>query len=270
MNLEELYNQINLQPDIVQQLKLIQEKIEMDRINPYLEQLLTINTAAQAYDDLCVYFKEDTDNLNMLYCQLEAARRVYEKYQEKQIPKFIYTDTMKCFPRFISECKEKNGRAFFDRGWWTYRQTSMNLFRIGELEYQFKTAENKPVIAIHIPSDADLSAKAVDQSLQQAHIFFNTYYHDYNYNQYTCNSWLLSPALKPLLSEDSHILAFQHRFSVIQEDKDAKEYIEWLFHVPIHTDTRCLPEVTSLQKKVKQLLLNGKTIGSACGIIRVS
>ncbi|MCI9506705.1 MAG: DUF5596 domain-containing protein [Oscillospiraceae bacterium] len=32
----------------------------------------------------------------MLYCQLECARRVYDRYQEKHIPEAVFASTMKC------------------------------------------------------------------------------------------------------------------------------------------------------------------------------
>ena len=57
---------------------------------------------------------------------------------------------------------------YFDRGWWAYRQTSMQIFRLGVLEYEFDRLEGESVIALHIPSDARLTAEAVDRSLEQA------------------------------------------------------------------------------------------------------
>ena len=157
---------------------------------------------------------------------------------------------------------------FFDRGWWTYRQTSMSLFRIGELEYQFAAYEGEQAVAVHIPSDADFSKEAVDHSLEQARRFFETYYGEYVYDKFTCRSWLLSPALKPLLSASSHILSFQERFFLVQEDRQDREFIEWLFQVPAETAYKELPAETDLQKKVRSLLLHGGTVGSAYGIIR--
>lgn len=270
MELYELYELIGLQPEIIQKLNAAGEQMDFTQLDFHLEQLMNMKTAASSYKYLNSIWKEDTDQIKMLYCQLECARRVYARYLSQHIPKTIYIDTMKCFVRFIEECGKKNGRMFFDRGWWTYRQLSMNIFRIGELEYQFDTYEDENVIGLHIPSDADLSEKAVNQSLQQAKLFFQTYYSDYEYRHYTCNSWLLSPVLTPLLSETSHILSFQRRFDILQENRADQEYIEWLFQVPVDTDCHSLPAETNLQKKVKELLLNGKTVGCAFGIIKAS
>ena len=267
MKLHELYHLIGLQNEIIQKLRVICEKIHLGQMDEYLDKLMDGKTAAQSYEELKTVLAEDKDNLKMLYCQLECARRVFDRYQEKQIPQIVYMESMKCFTRFIEECKRKNGRMFFDRGWWTYRQLSMKIFRIGELEYEFKEYEGEKVIGIHVPSDANLFKEAVDNSLKQANIFFHTYYSSYPYKKYTCNSWLLSPALKPLLSEKSNILSFQKRFEIIQEEKAGREYIEWLFQVPWNTDNESLPAETSLQKRVKELLLDGGTVGCAYGIL---
>ena len=231
-SLNEIYDLIDLQPEIIKKLEAIDGQIDLEQIDIYLERMLDIKTAEQAYRQLKDLLQNDEDHLKMLYCQLECARRIFDKYQEKQIAGTVYADTMRCFARFIDECKIKNGRMFFDRGWWTYRQISMNIFRIGALEYQFKEYDGENVIALHIPSDADLSKESVNASLEQAEVFFRTYYSDYQYDKYTCNSWLMSSALKPLLSQKSNILSFQNRFNIIKENPEDKEYIEWLFQVP--------------------------------------
>lgn len=267
MKLDELYHLIDLQTEIIQKLRTVCDEIYLSELEEYLEKLMDEKTATKSYEELKTVLGEDKDHLKMLYCQLECARRVFDRYQEKHIPQIIYKETMKCFTRFIEECKRKNGRMFFDRGWWTYRQLSMKIFRIGELEYEFKEYEGEKVIGIHVPSDADLSKEAVDNSLKEAGMFFRTYYGSYPYKKYTCNSWLLSPALKPLLPENSNILSFQKRFEVIREEKEDREYIEWLFQVPSNIDNEGLPAKTSLQKKVKELLLHGGTVGCAYGIL---
>ena len=59
------------------------------------------------------------------------------------------------------------------------------------------------------------------------------------------------------------------RSEIVREDREDEEYIEWLFQVPVNTDRRELPADSSLQKKVKELLLSGGTIGSAYGIMEI-
>lgn len=272
MELHRLYHLIGLQPEIAKQLDQIEKETDIGRLQPYLEQMLCIDTAPEAYKQLQSFFPEDADQLRMLYCQLVCACRIYDRYREMQIDDVIYVDTMKCFTRFINECHKKNGRMFFDRGWWTYRQISMSLFRIGALEYEFQKTEpgNMGAISVHIPSDADLSGNHVDISLKEAASFFRTKYPDYSYDRYVCDSWLMAPALRPLLPKDSNIIAFQDHFVITRENKEDAGYLDWLFQSPGVTDFEKLPALTSLQKKVKESLLNGGYVGAAHGEILLS
>lgn len=266
MDRQKLYGLIGLQPEVVCRLQAIGVQTDWNAVEPYLARMTERETAAMAYRELKDALVEDADNMKMLCCQLECAGRIYDRYRQKGIAESVYADTMKCFTRFLDECGKKNGRMFFDRGWWTYRQVSMSLFRIGTLEYEFDTYEAENVIAVHIPSDADLSKEAVDRSLGQAESFFRTYYPGYAYDNYTCDSWLMSPVLRRLLPGTSNIAAFQDRFRIIDTAND-REYIEWLFQVPEHTAYEELPERTSLQRKVKALLLDGGSVGSAFGVM---
>lgn len=145
----------------------------------------------------------------------------------------------------------------------------MRIFRIGALEYEFGDMEETGTVAVHIPSDADLSETSVDQSLAEARKFFGTFYPDYQYDKYICDSWLLSPVLRRLLPEGSRIMAFQDRFRIAEVKEDSREYIEWLFQAPLETADEDLPVRTSLQRKARELMLAGGNIGSAYGILDV-
>ena len=108
----------------------------------------------------------------MLSYMLTAAFYSLEEYEEKGIPKEIFTDTMKCFSRFTQEHYESYGYYGFDRGFWTGRQLSFQLFRLGELEFEKTIEENQKIIAVHIPSDAILTEENCKKSLRMADDFF--------------------------------------------------------------------------------------------------
>lgn len=267
MEKQKLYDLIGLQPEIAEKLKEISEQFDLEKAEPCLEKMMCRETAEEAYEELEKRIGTDPDHLIMLFCQLECAGRQAENYEKMGISKAIFADTMKCFTRFLGECEKKNGRIFFDRGWWTYRQISMSLFRIGTLEYEFLKYQGKSVISVHIPSDADMTREKVDKSLEQAELFFRTYYPDYKYDKYFCESWLLASALKSCLSPQSRILSFQNRFQIMEENKEDKDFIEWIFQMPIDTKTADLPERTGLQRQVKQLMLEGGSVGAAVGLM---
>jgi hypothetical protein len=83
LKLHELYHLIGLQNEIIQKLRVICEKIHLGQMDEYLDKLMDGKTAAQSYEELKTVLAEDKDNLKMLYCQLECARRVFDRYQEK-------------------------------------------------------------------------------------------------------------------------------------------------------------------------------------------
>ena len=101
MTQEKLYNLIQLQPEIIQKLKLMDSHMNMKAVENELNQMVDRKSSWEAYQRLKTIFQEDEEHLRMLYCQLECACRIYEKYVEKNIPVNIYIDTMKCFTRFM-------------------------------------------------------------------------------------------------------------------------------------------------------------------------
>lgn len=267
MNLNELCNVIGLPHEVQERVECTAEKLNLEDMQETLDALTDISTAPGAYEKLKEILGEDEDNIKMLACQLICAVRDYEKYEAAGMSREIYVDTMKCFSRFIGECMEKTGRYAFDRGWWTYRQLSMVLFRVGELEYELVQHEGENAVSVHIPSDGDMNPEKVDKSLEQGRIFVGKYFPQYRDGSYICESWLLSPRLTQFLRETSNIRKFQERFRVVEDLPKDTGYIEWLFGRTEDTPYEELPEKTSLQRNVKEMLLKGEHIGAGLGIM---
>ncbi|RSX57476.1 acyltransferase domain-containing protein [Bifidobacterium samirii] len=220
----------------------------------------------------------DPDGLHMLYWMLAAAAvHTAADYRRRGIPAAVFDATMGCFPRFVGEHRVSYGHYGFDRDFWTYRQLSSMLFRIGELEYElvadaadtgspFACVGSPRVIAMHIPSDARLTPDACDESLDLARTFLTRFFPDWIGLPFVCESWLLSPALERLLPADSRILAFQRRFDILTTDDDAPDWREWVYRrsdAPIAD----LPEGTSLQRAMKRHLMAGGKVGTGTGTL---
>lgn len=268
MKIQELCHLINLPQDVCEPVMGQRQKIDLKKAERYLSDLMKPQSAYKAYERLECFLGEDPDCMKMLACQLECAARDYDRYKESGISESVFTDTMKCFTRFLNECRKKTGAFAFDRGWWTWRQISMSLFRLGELEYELTEYQGQKAVAIHIPSDAVISAEKIDDSLEQSREFMRQYYPQYSQAVYFCESWLLSPRLKSILKESSNILGFQKRF-LIQEDLEKdKEYIDWLFDKDPNTPLPELPENTSLQRSVKRMIEKGINLGAGIGTLR--
>lgn len=221
-------------------------------------------TAPQAYRDLAERFGED--DMGMLACQLLAAAESYSRWEKMGIPKEIFLATMGCFPRFLEEARVRRGRYCFDRGWWTWRQVSGTLYRVGTLEYELLYPQG--AVSVHIPSDADLAPESVDESLTLARQFLARFFPEFAGGPMVCESWLLSPTLGELLPEGSRILAFQRRFAIEKVEENAMDCLEWLFSALEDTPLTELKEDTSLQRNVKKLLLAGGHIGTAEGVLK--
>lgn len=218
----------------------------------------------------------DTDGMRMLYWMLYAAGQyTFPEYCRMSISGTVFDDTMACFSRFVGEHQVSYGRYGFDRDFWTYRELSARLFRLGALEFELAyEADDVPAIAgmpriinMHIPSDAPLTPEQCDASIAHSRSFLAQYFPDWANLPYWCESWLLSPALETLLPERSHILAFQHRFDIRQTNPDAPDWREWVFQrcaAPIPD----LPEHTSLQRNMKRFLLAGGKVGIGIGCLR--
>ena len=228
---------------------------------------LTGSQWMDAWKQLTKILGPDEKGLRILACMLWAAVLTEEKYKTAGMPEDIFVETMKCFPRFIHEHKVSYGSFGFDRDFWTGRQLSLNLFRIGTLEYEKLIQQDGNRISIHIPSDAVLTGENCRVSVAQARDFFEKYAPDFCQVPYICQSWLLSPALKALLPKDSHILQFQEMFQILHRDEADTSFMEWVFKkgdIPL----KDLPENTTLQRRMKAYLLQGGRVGEAFGVLK--
>ncbi len=190
----------------------------------------------------------------------------YGEYIKRGIPEEIFIATMKFCTRFLRE-RYKTFRDYnFVWAWWFPREVSLCEYRIGALEYEFIDGEEKE-IAIHIPSDADLRSQAVARSLEEFAQFVKKYYPAWENVPMTCDTWMLMPELKELLGEDSNIVAFQNLFTIDIVNYNATWYMGWIFPGAESVDEN-LPEKTTLQRRLKKYLLEGKKFGIAKGHLR--
>lgn len=228
--------------------------------------LLAKETASESMNKLMTKFKENDLGTNLLYCYLQAALKTRETYRAKGIPDDIFVATMGCFQRFIDETIALYGKQRFDRGWWTYRQTSMQLFRLGELEFEY-VDENE--VSVHVPSDADLSSEKVDASFAKFKEFTKEFCPEFcNANLYI-TSWIVNPNITNLLNKESRIARFAKRFEIISEKDNYEDVVYWVFKTFDYSNIKELKEDTSLQRALKKEFLKGERYGEATGIIRI-
>lgn len=260
MTTRELCMLLCIPPEVISAIEEVEERVSFEEVKNLFLLLTMPAHYMEAHKELKQWIGEDKKGFVMLTAMMQAAKLSFEKYQEKGISKEIFIDTMKCFPRFIEEHKQSYGDYGFDRDWWVGRQLSLQLFRIGELEYEIVQGE----ISIHIPSDAELTVQKCRESYQQAREFFEKYFVNTVGQHYYCCSWLLSPALEVLLPSDARINCFRKGFRLLHWEQDSMEFLQWVY---IRGDVLLqeLPEDTTLRKKMKAYLLNGGKVGEAKG-----
>lgn len=254
MDLETLLNKIKMPKEVINILNTI--NIDIDEY----KYIANKNKALETNEKLLLAFKDDVLGFKILKSHLLIALITYQNYQKENIQDEIYFETMSCFTRFVNEYKESFSKYGFDRGFWTYRQLAMLLFKVGILEYEIDE-ENK-IISLHVPSKTILTLTNAKNSLLEFKKLFPKYASkEY---KYFLNSWLLSPALDNLLNKDSNILKFKKCFKLISFNKYDESFYTWVYKRK-YNNLNDLPTNTSLQKNIKEYLLNNNYIGSALG-----
>ena len=261
-NLINLCEELDIPTQVVE--PLVNTKIPFDekQTNLLINQLTNKDQYKTGYQCL-----KQFDWVVQLKVMLMAGLETKKHYELLGIEHLFFVDTFKCFTRFINEHKLSYGEYGFDRGFWVGRQLSSLLFRLGELEFELSTLEDKPAISIHIPSDCNLSPNKLDESFAMAKSFFTEKFKEYTTAPIFCYCWLLSPYLKLVLPETSKIIMFQNRFEIVKVDEDGTDYIQWVFK-DRNLSPQDFPEDTSLQTNIKRHILNGGKIGEALGILK--
>lgn len=138
-------------------------------------------------------------------------------------------------------------------------------------EWRLALQTDDPVVGLHIPADGPLKPEMVDQTLQNAKTFLQTYFNDYPYRCFTCNSWLLDPQLVDLLGENANISKFCKRFHAITAKSSGEAIFYFVYKkmgkigVDFTLDT--LPENTDLERALKAHYSAGKFIYELPGVL---
>ena len=221
--------------------------------------------------------KKEGSELWFLWLYSHMACEVYERYMDAEISEKIFWDTFQDI-RFWCENTEREygtlGLAVYE---WFYRHIDMVLFRFGRLQFEKMEMEysviadketsgkmciekGTEVINIHIAQGEPLTWEACEKSIDMAKKFWGSD------KLYVCHSWLLYPGLDAVLGEKSNIREFRKHFRVLQIDYKERE-AEWRVFGKVLKNVVEYPEDTSLQKRVKEYLLSGKSLGNGWAVL---
>ncbi len=268
MKLEQIYQLIEIPNEVKKKLEMYGAARKIILEDKLKEMLLNRKQWDEGIKGLQKIIGDDPDGIKILWEMLNLACDSFAEYEKRKIPTNIFIDTMKFCTRFLEEHYRVYGQYKFVWAWWFPRQLALEEFRVGCLEYEFVKADVN-VIFVHIPSDADLQQKKVLESLQNFFDFRKCFFPEWEETKVYCESWLLSPVLKDLLDDKSNILGFQKFFIVENTDYDSMGVMDWVFP-GYHDISDQLPENTSLQRKMKKYLLQGKKVGWSRGYLNES
>ena len=250
MTVNEFWNGINLQEK--QKEAVLKKNFDKDECNHLYD----------LYKDNRNYFfeevlKKEDYELWFLWLYSQMACKVYDLYIETNISDKIFWDTFKDICLWCENAENEYGVLGIKEYEWFYRHIDMVLFRFGRLQFEDMGTE----INIHIPQGAPLLWEDCEKSIEMARDYWG------NDKTFVCHSWLLYPGLDEVIHKDSNIGKFRSHFEVIKTDYNERE-AEWRVFGKVLKNISDYPEETSLQKKIKQYLLSGKTLGNGWAILK--
>lgn len=121
-------------------------------------------------------------------------------------------------------------------------------------------------LSLHIPRGADISKDALNAAMAQAYAIVEQQYPEYKPVGLFGSSWILDPKLIGFTGEQSKITNLIRMFNVYPQKSGGNGPFGYVF--PKSVDNYAdLPEDTSLQRKMKQLYLDGDCIHQYAGMV---
>ena len=150
---------------------------------------------------------------------------------------------------------------------WGIYFIKIKLIEVGRLQYEYCNNNEEEYIKIHIPKGDKLLYNEVLNSIKNSKKEIKKYFKIENY-EYYCESWLLSKDITKLLDGNSNIAKFQQLFDIIKGKDAIKDILNFVYGLQQIDSYYDLPEETSLQSKIKDLLINGKEIHIGIGKLK--
>ena len=204
-----------------------------------------------------------TNVMILLGCSFHISNIDKYKLNDKQV--IVHKKRVKeCFESDI-ESRGYEGVRISQMLWAIYF-IRVRIIEVGRLQFEQSTKDDRAIIKIHIPKDNKLDIHSVKKSLNDSKIEIEKIFKLKNY-QYICNSWLLSNQLYKIIDKDTNISKFHKLFNVDDGENCINDILNFVFEIDKCDNYSLLPEKTSLQKKIKEQLLNGKEFYLGLGIL---
>jgi hypothetical protein len=213
-----------------------------------------------------------------MYHELKArAKDTWKRYQEAGIADSVYHDSMSDIAVWAEDYHRKHGHYGIKEVAWIEKSLAMKVFKLGRLQFerledeaaatlvrQVHTGDGTLVLNTHIQAGTALDEAACEASYQAAAPFYAERGFVFKQILFVCDSWLLNPLLRDLLPEDSNIIRFQRKYAILSQDNASRQMEERVFGSR-KDDPAEYPEDTTLKRKLKAALIQGRTAGTCKG-----
>lgn len=211
------------------------------------------------------------------------SKKMRERLLKLGLTKRVVYNTLLDLKYKLKEGKKLHGVVGFDKFEWYLRFLELRIFALGRLQFELRQYTGEPfsygereikcgavVLYTHIPRDDNpLDMKLANASFKEAQKVFSKLIGIEDI-PILCSSWLLYPKNRELLPDNSNIVKFMDRFTLISVNdchNNSNNVIPFVFEVRADTPIESLPENTTLQKGYKAHLLGGGKMGTALGLL---
>lgn len=212
----------------------------------------------------------------LLLFHLLLAPALREKYQAEHLPLTIFDDSVRDLLYKAKECHTVYGVWGSFVAPWFEDFFRLKRFALGRLQFeraylpkdctvQGKTlAKGTPALNLHIPSSGPLTKALCEDSFQKAKAFFGE---EGKETVFLCDSWLLFPRHREILSPESGICQFMDLFTLIECREQPDFFDAWrVFGQETHPPYENLPQNTALQRGYARWLQNGEATATGVGV----
>lgn len=260
--IENINNNSNLQTEIDE----IYNILYIDKTNK-ISELWTLKNINELFKNMCHPFITNI----LLLLGYNTHLNNMKKYGLDEKQSIIHKKRVKeCLTKDIYERKYE-GIRISQMLWGSYF-VNVKLIEIDRLQYGYCkyspiTKQEELCIKIHIPSGKKLEIKEVKVSLNKSKELISKYFKLDN-PKYYCESWLLSNQVRNMLDNNSNIAKFYNMFDIIEGEECIDDILNFVYNVKECYNYKDLVENTSLQRKIKQFLIEGEKINLGIGILK--
>ena len=193
-----------------------------------------------------------------LFAVLYFVEEFVQDCRKRGIPHEVIQDTLRGI-NCIEKNRELTGylgiRIYLN---WLSLYIRGEIYHISGFSFQIvRRDDGEDVVSVHIPSGIDLSTENVMAAFVNAEKFFKAYFPEYRFTGLICQSWMLNPKLEEIMGKKTKVSQFGDLFERYEVESFGKSVYRFVFNQLTPVDPTLLNENTSMQRAIKQYLLEG-------------